>query len=284
MRHSLAGIAQLVEHLFCKQKVRGSSPSPAPLQQPFWGVAHALKQPPVFRYSLSYSATLVALDNMTIRSRFLEQNFGGLPERPMGADCKSAGLCLRKVRILHPPPKLPVQPIRSGSAGHGPRPRPLRLWPSGSWPGSSAQPRLCCAGVAQLVELQPSKLNVAEFESRLPLCSQVNANKLPLGNNPAFAGTLHFAHLAQLVEHVIGNDGVVGSNPMVGSAPPVSALCSSAGTNGDLGRRSNRTHRVNGQPCADKAHLASNNSKHHCFLTRHRSPWLRKNSSATSPT
>ena len=49
--------------------------------------------------------------------------FGGVPERSIGADCKSAGLAPTKVRILPPP--------------------------------------CTAAGVAQLVERQPSKLRVA---------------------------------------------------------------------------------------------------------------------------
>ena len=62
----------------------------------------------------------------------------------MGADCKSAGLCLRwfKSNILH-------------GAVTGPITTPQR----------QARPdeegRVVLAGVAQLVELQPSKLNVA---------------------------------------------------------------------------------------------------------------------------
>ncbi len=56
---SSAGVAQLVEHLFCKQVVAGSSPI----------VSSWFSKKPV--------------------------RFGGLPEWPKGADCKSAGVSLR---------------------------------------------------------------------------------------------------------------------------------------------------------------------------------------------
>ena len=56
------------------------------------------------------------------------------------------------------------------------------------------------AGVAQLVERQPSKLNVA-------------------GSNPVSRSLVTYpnAHLAQSAEHVLGKDEVVGSIPMVSS-------------------------------------------------------------------
>ena len=53
------------------------------------------------------------------------------------------------------------------------------------------------AGVAQLVERQPSKLNVA-------------------GSNPVSRSS-RSAHLAQLVEHVLGKDEVTSSILVVGS-------------------------------------------------------------------
>ena len=54
------------------------------------------------------------------------------------------------------------------------------------------------AGVAQLVELQPSKLDVA-------------------GSSPVARSSIEAAHVAQLVEHVLGKDEVSGSIPVVGS-------------------------------------------------------------------
>ena len=54
------------------------------------------------------------------------------------------------------------------------------------------------AGVAQLVELQPSKLDVA-------------------GSRPVSRSGVTFAHLAQLAEHVLGKDEVTRSIRVVGS-------------------------------------------------------------------
>ena len=68
----------------------------------------------------------------------------------------------------------------------------------GSNPTPSTAPRNS-AGVAQLVERQPSKLNVA-------------------GSNPVSRSS-ESAHLAQLVEHVLGKDEVTSSILVVGSKP-----------------------------------------------------------------
>ncbi len=58
------------------------------------------------------------------------------------------------------------------------------------------------AGIAQLVEREPSKLDVAGS-------NPVSRSVLGTGRVKAF--------LAQLAEHVLGKDGVVGSIPMEGS-------------------------------------------------------------------
>src|SRR5580700_1904569 len=88
-------------------------------------------------------------------------------------------------------------------------------------PGPACLPARAPAGVAQLVERQPSKLNVAGSN---PVARSVRKKHeaevqyrgrsrwgIPPPPSPS-------AHLAQSVEHVLGKDGVVGSNPMVGSA------------------------------------------------------------------
>ena len=56
------------------------------------------------------------------------------------------------------------------------------------------------AGIAQLVEHQPSKLGVA-------------------GSNPVSRSrkNLAIAHVAQSVEHLLGKEEVTGSSPVVGS-------------------------------------------------------------------
>ena len=97
---------------------------------------------------------------------------GGVPERPKGADCKSAGLRLRRFESF---------PLHQAFAEK-------------------------FAGIAQLVERQPSKLNVT-------------------GSNPVSRSNEYLsrremrAHLAQLVEHVLGKDEVTSSILVVGSKP-----------------------------------------------------------------
>src|SRR4051794_14578447 len=92
----LAGVAQLVEQLPCKQQVAGSNPTASSRSRGIHGW---------LRIS------------------------GGMPERPKGADCKSAGSRLRR--------------FESFSLHH-----------------RRETERTTSAGIAQLVERQPSKLNV----------------------------------------------------------------------------------------------------------------------------
>jgi hypothetical protein len=65
----------------------------------------------------------------------------------------------------------------------------------------------CQAGVAQLVERQPSKLNVESSS----LFSRSQSGHANVTSDPA--------HLAQLVEHVLGKDEVTSSILVVGSKP-----------------------------------------------------------------
>ena len=87
---------------------------------------------------------------------------GWVPERSNGTDCKS---------------------VATGFEGSNPSPSTAAI-------GDES------AGVAQLVELQPSKLDVA-------------------GSRPVSRSYL--AHLAQLAEHVLGKDEVTRSIRVVGS-------------------------------------------------------------------
>jgi hypothetical protein len=195
----------------------------------------------------------------------------------MGAGCKPAGFCLRwfESNTLH-------QPIRQANAGTNARPAGASDGRLGRMPSTSttlsvrerpasraglgcgqaprAAVRACLvrgarisAGVAQLVERQPSKLNVAssnlvsrsvlflnfgaptpKFSDLLALCWRaVFGRPNPkTGQAPAFSriaglrGTPSrvsaavlscFAHLAQLVEHVLGKDEVTSSILVVGS-------------------------------------------------------------------
>ena len=74
-----------------------------------------------------------------------ESRCGGVPERPKGADCKSAGSRLRRFESF---------PL------HHPHPLSVRSWPGRSGRGISnfVTP---CAGIAQRLEHRPSKPRVA---------------------------------------------------------------------------------------------------------------------------
>ena len=67
------------------------------------------------------------------------------------------------------------------------------------------------AGVAQLVRASAFQAEGREFESRLPLHVE------PAGRPSERLASAPRAHVAQLVEHVLGKDEVTGSIPVVGS-------------------------------------------------------------------
>src|SRR5689334_8076027 len=95
------------------------------------------------------------------------EHFGRVPERSKGTDCKS---------------------VATGFEGSNPSPSTAGMV-------GAIHKGLKFAGVAQLVELQPSKLDVA--------------GSRPVSRSPA--------HLAQLAEHVLGKDEVTRSIRVVGS-------------------------------------------------------------------
>ena len=97
----------------------------------------------------------------------MHSSLGRVPERSKGADCKS---------------------VATGFEGSNPS------------PSTAAMTGDEFAGVAQLVELQPSKLDVAGSRP----VSRSATNRTP-------------AHLAQLAEHVLGKDEVTRSIRVVGS-------------------------------------------------------------------
>ena len=97
------------------------------------------------------------------------ESLGRVPERSKGTDCKS---------------------VATGFEGSNPSPSTDVSMMVGANNES--------AGVAQLVELQPSKLDVA-------------------GSRPVSRS--HLAHVAQLAEHVLGKDEVTRSIRVVGSRP-----------------------------------------------------------------
>ena len=108
----------------------------------------------------------------------------------MAADCKSAGLT----------PYVGSNPTPTtggrGSCSAG------REWDGAGVRVASGRGSRLPAGVAQLVERQPSKLRVAGS-------SPVSRSKPSLVRLEA--------HVAQAVEHFLGKEEVTGSNPVVGS-------------------------------------------------------------------
>ena len=99
----------------------------------------------------------------------LDSSLGRVPERSKGTDCKS---------------------VATGFEGSNPSPSTPEMTGAINF-----------AGVAQLVELQPSKLDVAGSR---PVSRSTPAHLTP-------------AHLAQLAEHVLGKDEVTRSIRVVGS-------------------------------------------------------------------
>ena len=131
--------------------------------------------------------------------------------------------------------------VRRTSSSDAPARRPASRSADGSRAPTASS--LISAGVAQLVERQPSKLNVASSSlvsrsviflvsglpnpetrrpvSGLPIPGTKNLSGLrraseAAGEGPG-RGRLNFAHLAQLVEHVLGKDEVTSSILVVGS-------------------------------------------------------------------
>ena len=114
-----ADVAQLAEQLICNQQVKGSSPFVSSSLR-----TGTLSVPVLHRLQCEGAVRVARSDG-----------YGGVPERSMGADCKSAGERLRRFE----------------SFPHHGRTGVARRWlETGS-----------AAGVAQLVEHQPSKLRVA---------------------------------------------------------------------------------------------------------------------------
>src|ERR1051325_2188990 len=131
--------SSMVEQLICNQQVAGSSPIASSVENASW---IAWTEPGFARRSPSR-------EGVESFSRFPTNN-GRVPERSKGTDCKS---------------------VATGFEGSNPSPSTVAT--------SGATDEDESAGVAQLVELQPSKLDVA-------------------GSRPVSRS----AHVAQLAEHV----------------------------------------------------------------------------------
>ena len=153
-----ADVAQLVEQLICNQQVKGSSPFVSSRSPKTKRRVPRPDHTPRLRETRGASSMGTGGGHGPNGGRAQRGVWlGGVPERPKGADCKSAGLTPTKVRILPPPL------------------------------GTTRR-----AGVAQLVERQPSKLRVA-------------------GSSPVARSV---ARVAQSVERVLGKDEVTGSIPV----------------------------------------------------------------------
>jgi hypothetical protein len=183
-RARLAGVAQLVEHLFCKQVVGGSSP-PA-------------------------SSTSFRVTSEGCPSGQREQAVN-LPAHAYVGSNPTPSTCflghLLRIGAAHPVPH-----DRAGL-----RPRRAATHLNASF----------FAGVAQLVERQPSKLNV-EGSNPFSRSSSWAGNKTGRSDvmdvsrqglwvDRSGRQELRTAHLAQLVEHVLGKDEVTSSILVVGS-------------------------------------------------------------------
>src|SRR4051812_26973772 len=127
------------------------------------------------------------------------ESLGRVPEWPKGTDCKS---------------------VVSDFEGSNPSPSTAASVIFETMVGANNE----SAGVAQLVELQPSKLDVAGSRP-VSRSSRVDGAGLCLaksaaggfGNPPRVPILNAPAHLAQLAEHVLGKDEVTRSIRVVGS-------------------------------------------------------------------
>ena len=165
---AFAGVAQLVEHLFCKQVVSGSIP-------------------------LASSSKDLASFSPQVSSVSRSENSEGCPS---GQREQAVNLPAHAYVGSNPTPSTHVDSARSA---RGPLPgmrNPVR----------GLRPSRSSAGVTQLVESQFSKLKVDGS-------SPFSRSAFPIAPHPVSKT----AHLAQLVEHVLGKDEVISSNLMVGS-------------------------------------------------------------------
>jgi hypothetical protein len=152
--------SSMVEQLICNQQVAGSIPIASSLHQSNDSTLIAWAEAGSARRRPSRESlrTLPGFSKM----------LGRVPEWPKGTDCKS---------------------VVSDFEGSNPSP---------STSVCSGRSSVTTAGVAQLVELQPSKLDVA-------------------GSRPVSRSKWNLAHVAQLAEHVLGKDEVTRSIRVVGS-------------------------------------------------------------------
>ena len=200
-----AGVAQLVEHLFCKQVVRGSSPRAS---SRIGGRRGVLRQGELTQSVSKVSESCPSGQREQAVNLPAYAYAGSNPALSTSASTPLRGAsasvsCLgelsspsAEVNSAEPPPQV------SGSL-----PRNAAFAPARS--RRAAQRTSLPAGVAQLVERQPSKLNV---EGSSPFSRSARST-----HSSHEKVTVTPAHLAQLVEHVLGKDEVTSSILVVGS-------------------------------------------------------------------
>ena len=256
-----ADVAQLVEHLFCKQAVRGSSPLVSSSRSVVRGTSASLEGCPSGQreQAVNLPAHAYVGSNPTPSTC----NVGSILRGGVGLHVlrDRAGLRPRTTSDVG------VRQVSGASRLGRPdaRPRRVRRFVVGAavaradrdlvFQDSNLDPRAACAarrtvtnrrgtcsaaylpdlkrlatpglsdfaGVAQLVERQPSKLNVegsspfSRSSNEMGRSDVLDVSRQGVGAGWRLGRNEVTAHLAQLVEHVLGKDEVTSSNLVVGS-------------------------------------------------------------------
>ena len=180
---------------------------------------------------------------------FCAHVLGEIPKRLNGADCKSAGLWPTEVRILLSPPA-PSRAMShlvgdwgtsnecwervgrwSDARRWGQREEGRRGWMAGRTHFGVERPagltrirdigrhgtKELNAGIAQLARAPAFQAGGRGFESRFPLQHSMGKIRKASGEARERKELTGLAHLAQVVEHVLGKDEVSGSSHLVSS-------------------------------------------------------------------
>jgi hypothetical protein len=129
------------------------------------------------------------------------QSSGEVAEWTKAADCKSAGVSLRRFESF-PPHQFRLINKRYSISHEWTRMDTKKLFVKiriNPWLNNIFGSAIELAGVAQLARASAFQAEGRGFESRLPL-------------------QRYYAHVAQSAEHILGKDEVGGSSPPVGSA------------------------------------------------------------------
>jgi hypothetical protein len=192
---SLAGVAQTVERLPCKQQVGGSNPFASSSS----GKRARASVSPVERSSVPASGPI-------------PESSRSMARYPSGQRGQTVNLLANAFGGSNPPL------ATSGGSGFD-----VEIGDRGrSTPrGSTSKPDPMICGNSSAVERQPSKLGVAGSN---PVSRSRHSGAGCVAERPprratatARFGSMSGAHVAQSVEHVLGKDGVTGSSPVMGS-------------------------------------------------------------------